>query len=235
MADKKDSKFVGTFFFSLRSVKVKPVCYGKAAMIISTLLGIDHRVAEQMAADSGNPSLDVTVKDLIKLQLVKICLNKAGVFVGNDKLDVTYYFKKNADRLVPDLVGNDNVAKEAYYEAYKLFRSTYAEMFHITVPEVDDVEDEDRIDIKSLENHEQETKVEPEHHEEWLEDLLNDIRNHFYEGASTKEIDRARKFYYLFRSRMVIMELMALKPESPVFYILDKVLHGSEDYREKSA
>lgn len=226
---KIDSKFVGTFVFNLCSVKVKPECYGKAAMIVSTLLGIDHRVAEQMAADSGKPSLDLTVKDLIKLQLVKICLNKAGVFVEGDELDVMHYLKKDAYCLVPNLVGNDNVAKEAYYEAYKLFRSTYAEMFHITVPEVDDIEDEDRIDVKPLENHERETKEEPECFEEWLEDLLNDIRNHFDQGASTKEIDRARKFYHLFRSRLIIMELMAEKPESLMFYILDKVLHGSEN------
>lgn len=227
---KIDSKFVGTFLFSLCSVKVKPECYGKAAMIISTLLGIDHRVAEQMAADSGKPSLDLTVKDLIKLQLVKICLNRAGVFVEGDELDVMHYLKKNTSCSVPDLVGNDNVAKEAYYEAYKLFRSTYAEMFHITVPKVDDIEDEDRVDVAPfVENHERETREKPECFEEWLEDLLNDIRNHFDQGASTKEIDRARKFYYLFRSRLIIMELMAEKPESPVFYILDKVLHGSED------
>lgn len=225
---KVDSKFVGTFYFNLCPVKVRPKYYGKAAMIISTLLGIDHRVAEQMAADSGKPSLDIAVNNLIKLQLVKICLNEAGVFIAGDKLDTTYYLKKNADRSVPDLVGNDNVAKEAYYEAYKLFRSSYADMFHITVPKVNDVEDEDRIDIKPfVENREQETKAEPERHDEWLEDLLKDIRDHFDQGASTSEIDRARKFYHLFRKRLMIMELMAEKPESPVFYILEKTLHGS--------
>ena len=225
---KVDSKFVGTFYFNLCPVKVRPKYYGKAAMIISTLLGTDHRVAEQMAADSGKPSLDIAVNNLIKLQLVKICLNEAGVFIAGNKLDTTYYLKKNADRSVPDLVGNDNVAKEAYYEAYKLFRSSYAEMFHIAVPKVDDVEDEDRIDVAPfVENHERETKEELELHNEWLEDLLKDIRDHFDQGASTSEIDRARKFYYLFRKRLMIMELMAEKPESPVFYILEKTLHGS--------
>lgn len=199
-------------------------------MIISTLLGIDHKVAEQMAADSGKPSLDIAVNNLIKLQLVKICLNEAGVFIAGNKLDTTYYLKKNANSSIPDLVGNDNVAKEAYYEAYKLFKDTYADMFHITVPKVDDIEDEDKIYVAPfVENREQETETEEEYNEDWLEDLLKDIRDHFDQGASTKEIDRARKFYYLFRSRLMIMELMALKPESPVFYILDKVLHGSKD------
>lgn len=226
---KIDSKFVGTFLFSLCSVKVKPECYGKAAMIISTLLGIDHRVAEQMAADSGKPSLDIAVKSLIELQLVKICLNKAGVFVEDDELDVTHYLKKNADCLIPNLVGNDNVAKEAYYEAYKLFKDTYAEMFHITVPKVNDIEDEDRVDVASSENHEQETKAKPECYEDWLDNFLDELRDHFDQGASTKEIDRARKYYHLFRSRLIIMELMVLEPEDPTFNIVDKVLHGSKD------
>lgn len=226
---KVDSKFVGTFFFSLRSVKVKPVCYGKAAMIISTLLGVDREVAEQMVADSGNPSLDVTVKDLIKLQLVKICLNKAGVFVGNDKLNVTYYFKKNANRSVPDLVGNDNVAKEAYYEAYKLFRSTYADMFNITVPEVNDVEDEDRIDIKSLENHERETKEKQSNEDVMLNVFLNDIKDHLKTTLCPAEIDRAKRYYLAFRMRLILAELMALKPDDPLFNLLDIKLHGSKD------
>jgi hypothetical protein len=230
MADKKvDSKFVGTFFFSLRSVRVKPECYGEAAMIISTLLSVDREVAEQIVADSGKPSLDVTVKDLIKLQLVKICLNKAGVFVGDNKLNVTDYFKKNANRSIPDLVGNDNVAKEAYYEAYKLFRSTYADMFNITVPKVNDIEDEDKIDVASFENHEQETEAKPECYEDWLDNFLDELRDHFDQGASTKELDRARKYYYLFRSRLIIMELMVLEPEDPTFNIVDKALHGSKD------
>lgn len=229
MANKKDSKFVGTFLFSLCSVRVKPECYGKAAMIISTLLGIDHRVAEQMAADSGKPSLDIAVKDMITLQLVKICLNKAGVFVEDDELDVTHYLKKNAGCLVPNLVGNDNVAKEAYYEAYKLFRSTYADMFHITVPKVNDIEDEDKIDAASFENHEQETEAKPECYEDWLDNFLDELRDHFDQGASTKELDRARKYYYLFRSRLIIMELMVLEPEDPTFNIVDKALHGSKD------
>ena len=80
MASKKDpeAKFRGRFLFSLRSSKIKKDCYGKAAMIISTLLGIDHKVAEQLAADSGRTAMDISVYDLRKLQLVKICLNKAG-------------------------------------------------------------------------------------------------------------------------------------------------------------
>lgn len=227
MVNKKDSKFVGTFLFSLCSVRVKPECYGKAAMIISTLLGIDHRVAEQMAADSGKPSLDVAVKDMITLQLIKICLNEAGVFIGDDKLDTTYYLKKNANRSVPDLVGNDNVAKEAYYEAYKLFRSTYAEMFHITVPKVNDIEDEDRIDVASFENHEQETKEEPE--DIVMNAILDDIKSHLQVPLSPAEIDRARKYFIVFRARLIITELMKLDPSDPLFNLLDQKLHGSKD------
>lgn len=228
MANKKDSKFVGTFLFSLCSVRVKPECYGKAAMIISTLLGIDHRVAEQMAADSGKPSLDIAVKSLIELQLVKICLNEAGVFIAGDKLDTTYYLKKSASRSVPDLVGNDNVAKEAYYEAYKLFRSTYAEMFHITVPKVDDVEDEDRIDVAPfVENHEQETKEEPE--DIVMNAILDDIKSHFQVPLSPAEIDRARKYFIVFRARLIMAELIKLDPSDPLFNLLDQKLHGSKD------
>lgn len=227
MASKKDSKFVGTFLFSLCSVRVKPECYGKAAMIISTLLGIDHRVAEQMAADSGKPSLDVAVKDMITLQLVKICLNRAGVFVGNDELDVTHYLKKNAGCLVPNLVGNDNVAKEAYYEAYKLFRSTYADMFHITVPKVDDIEDEDKIDVASFESHERETKEEPE--DIVMNAILDDIKSHLQVPLSPAEIDRARKYFIVFRARLIMAELMKLDPSDPLFNLLDQKLHGSKD------
>lgn len=226
---KVDSKFVGTFYFSLCSVRVRPMYYGKAAMIISTLLGIDHRVAEQMAADSGKPSLNVAVKDLIKLQLVKICLNEAGVFIADNKLDTMYYLKKNADRSAPDLVGNDNVAKEAYYEAYKLFRDTYAEMFHITVPEVDDVEDEDRIDIKPLENHEQETEAKQVSKDIVTDAILCDIKSHLQTPLSPAEIDRAKRYYLAFRMRLILTELMALKPEDPLFNLLDKKLHGSKD------
>lgn len=225
--DKVDSKFVGTFLFSLCSVRVKPECYGKAAMIISTLLGIDHRVAEQMAADSGKPSLDVAVKDMITLQLVKICLNRAGVFVEDDELDVTHYLKKNAGCLVPNLVGNDNVAKEAYYEAYKLFRSTYADMFHITVPKVDDVEDEDKIDVASFENHERETKEEPE--DIVMNAILDDIKSHLQVPLSPAEIDRARKYFIVFRARLIMAELMKLDPSDPLFNLLDQKLHGSKD------
>lgn len=226
MANKKDSKFVGTFLFSLCSVRVKPECYGKAAMIISTLLGIDHRVAEQMAADSGKPSLDVAVKDMITLQLVKICLNRAGVFVEDDELDVTHYLKKNAGCLVPNLVGNDNVAKEAYYEAYKLFRSTYADMFHITVPKVDDVEDEDKIDVASFENHERETK---ETKNIVMDAILDDIKSHLQVPLSPAEIDRARKYFIVFRARLIMAELMKLDPADPLFNLLDVKLHGSKD------
>lgn len=226
MANKKDSKFVGTFLFSLCSVRVKPECYGKAAMIISTLLGIDHRVAEQMTADSGKPSLDVAVKDMITLQLVKICLNRAGVFVEDDELDVTHYLKKNAGCLVPNLVGNDNVAKEAYYEAYKLFRSTYADIFHITVPKVDDVEDEDKIDVASFENHERETK---ETKNIVMDAILDDIKSHLQVPLSPAEIDRARKYFVVFRARLIMAELMKLDPSDPLFNLLDQKLHGSED------
>lgn len=229
MANKKDSKFVGTFLFSLCSVKVKPECYGKAAMIISTLLGIDHRVAEQMAADSGKPSLNVAVKDMIMLQLVKICLNRAGVFVEDDELDVTHYLKKNAGCLIPNLVGNDNVAKEAYYEAYKLFRSTYADMFHITVPKVDDIEDEDKIDVASFENHERETKEEPE--DIVMNAILDDIKSHLQVPLSPAEIDRARKYFIVFRARLIMAELMKLDPSDPLFNLLDQKLHGSKDQR----
>lgn len=227
MANRKDSKFVGTFLFSLCSVRVKPECYGKAAMIISTLLGIDHRVAEQMAAGSGKPSLDVAVKDMITLQLVKICLNRAGVFVEDDELDVTHYLKKNAGCLIPNLVGNDNVAKEAYYEAYKLFRSTYAEMFHITVPKVDDIEDEDKIDVASFENHERETKEEPE--DIVMNAILDDIKSHLQVPLSPAEIDRARKYFIVFRARLIMAELMKLDPSDPLFNLLDQKLHGSKD------
>lgn len=227
MANKKDSKFVGTFLFSLCSVRVKPECYGKAAMIISTLLGIDHRVAEQMAANSGKPSLDVAVKDMITLQLVKICLNRAGVFVEDDELDVTHYLKKNAGCLVPNLVGNDNMAKEAYYEAYKLFRSTYADMFHITVPKVDDIEDEDKIDVASFENHERETKEEPE--DIVMNAILDDIKSHLQVPLSPAEIDRARKYFIVFRARLIMAELMKLDPSDPLFNLLDQKLHGSKD------
>lgn len=226
MANKKDSKFVGTFLFSLCSVRVKPECYSKAAMIISTLLGIDHRVAEQMAADSGKPSLDVAVKDMITLQLVKICLNRAGVFVEDDELDVTHYLKKNAGCLVPNLVGNDNVAKEAYYEAYKLFRSTYTDMFHITVPKVDDIEDEDKIDVASFENHERETK---ETKNIVMDAILDDIKSHLQVPLSPAEIDRARKYFVVFRARLIMAELMKLDPSDPLFNLLDQKLHGSED------
>ena len=227
---KVDSKFVGTFLFSLCSVRVKPECYSKAAMIISTLLGIDHRVAEQMAADSGKPSLDVAVKDMITLQLVKICLNRAGVFVEDDELDVTHYLKKNAGCLVPNLVGNDNVAKEAYYEAYKLFRSTYADMFHITVPKVDDVEDEDRIDVAPfVENREQETKGKPE--DIVMNAILDDIKSHLQVPLSPAEIDRARKYFIVFRARLIMAELMKLDPADPLFNLLDQKLHGSKDQR----
>lgn len=226
MANKKDSKFVGTFLFSLCSVRVKPECYGKAAMIISTLLGIDHRVAEQMAADSGKPSLDVAVKDMITLQLVKICLNRAGVFVEDDELDVTHYLKKNAGCLVPNLVGNDNVATEAYYEAYKLFRSIYADMFHITVPKVDDIEDEDKIDVASFENHERETK---ETKNIVMDAILDDIKSHLQVPLSPAEIDRARKYFIVFRARLIMAELMKLDPADPLFNLLDVKLHGSKD------
>ena len=225
---KVDSKFVGTFLFSLCSVRVKPECYSKAAMIISTLLGIDHRVAEQMAADSGKPSLDIAVNNLIKLQLVKICLNEAGVFIAGDKLDTTYYLKKNADRSVPDLVGNDNVAKKAYYEAYKLFRSSYADMFHITVPKVDDVEDEDKIDVASFENHERETK---ETKNIVIDAILDDIKSHLQVPLSPAEIDRARKYFIVFRARLIMAELMKLDPADPLFNLLDQKLHGSKDQR----
>lgn len=227
---KVDSKFVGTFYFNLCPVKVRPKYYGKAAMIISTLLGIDHRVAEQMAADSGKPSLDIAVNNLIKLQLVKICLNEAGVFIAGNKLDTTYYLKKNADRSVPDLVGNDNVAKEAYYEAYKLFRDTYAEMFHITVPKVNDVEDEDRIDVVPfVKNREQETGKEQIFKDVVLNAILNDIKDHLETTLSPAEIDRAEKYYLTFRMRLILAELMALEPEDPLFNLLDVKLHGSKD------
>lgn len=231
MANKKDSKFVGTFLFSLCSVRVKPECYGKAAMIISTLLGIDHRVAEQMAADSGKPSLDVAVKDMIMLQLVKICLNKAGVFVEDDELDVTHYLKKNAGCLVPNLVGNDNVAKEAYYEAYKLFRSTYADMFHITVPKVDDVEDEDKIDVASFENHERETEKNGSVGKviDALGDKLAKVISDYYKYAGNNNIDNVRNYYLYFRHRLIIMELTELNPSDPLFNLLDVKLHGSKD------
>lgn len=230
---KVDSKFVGTFYFNLCPVKVRPKYYGKAAMIISTLLGIDHRVAEQMAADSGKPSLDIAVNNLIKLQLVKICLNEAGVFIAGNKLDTTYYLKKNADHSVPDLVGNDNVAKEAYYEAYKLFRSSYADMFHITVPKVDDVEDEDRIDVAPfVENREQETKGKPE--DIVMNAILDDIKSHLQVPLSPAEIDRARKYFIVFRARLIMAELMKLDPSDPLFNLLDQKLHGSKDQREKS-
>lgn len=231
MADKViDSKFVGTFYFSLCTVRVRPKYYGKAAMIISTLLGIDHKVAEQMAADSGKQSLDIAVNNLIKLQLVKICLNEAGVFIAGRKLDTTYYLKKNANNSVPDLVGNDNVAKEAYYEAYKLFRDTYAEMFHITVPKVNDVEDEDRIDVVSfVKNREQETGKEQIFKDVVLNAILNDIKDHLETTLSPAEIDRAKKYYLTFRMRLILAELMALGPEDPLFNLLDVKLHGSKD------
>lgn len=232
MASKKDpeAKFHGRFLFSLRSSKIKKDCYGKAAMIISTLLGIDHKVAEQLAADSGRTAMDISVYDLRKLQLVKICLNKAGVFVPGNELDTTRYLRLNESSAVPDLVSNDEVAHEAYYEAYKSFRSTYADMFHIAVPQVNDIEEEDRINCQRPgENQEQEATKETKNIV--IDALVCDIKSHFQAPLSPAEIDRAKRYFLAFRARLIIAELMKLDPSDPLFNLLDQKLHGSKDQR----
>lgn len=230
MASKKDpeAKFRGRFLFSLSSNKIKKDCYGKAAMIISTLLGIDHKVAEQLAADSGRTATDISVYDLRKLQLVKICLNKAGVFVPGNELDTARYLRLNESSAVPDLVSNDEVAHEAYYEAYKTFRDTYADMFHIAVPQVDDIEEEDRIDCqRPVENQEQEATKETKNIV--IDAILCDIKSHFQAPLSPAEIDRTKRYFLAFRARLIIAELMKLDPSDPLFNLLDQKLHGSKD------
>lgn len=232
MASKKDpeAKFCGRFLFSLRSNKVKKDCYGKAAMIISTLLGIDHKVAEQLAADSGRTAMDISVYDLRKLQLVKICLNKAGVFVQGNELDTTRYLRLNESSAVPDLVSNDEVAHEAYCEAYILFRSRYADLFHIVVPQVNDVEEEDRIDCqRPVENQEQKATKETENIV--MDAIMCDIKSHLQAPLSPAEIDRAKRYFLVFRTRLIITELMKLDPSDPLFNLLDQKLHGSKDQR----
>lgn len=232
MASKKDpeAKFRGRFLFSLRSSKIKKDCYGKAAMIISTLLGIDHKVAEQLAADSGRTAMDISVYDLRKLQLVKICLNKAGVFVPGNELDTTRYLRINESSAVPDLVSNDEVAHEAYYEAYKVFRDTYADMFHIVVPQVNDIEEEDRISCqRPVENQEQ--KATKETKNIVIDAMVCDIKSHFQAPLSPAEIDRAKRYFIAFRARLIIAELMKLDPSDPLFNLLDQKLHGSKDQR----
>lgn len=231
MASKKDpeAKFHGRFLFSLSTNKIKKDCYGKAAMIISTLLGIDHRVAEQLAADSGRTATDISVYDLRKLQLVKICLNKAGVFVPGNELDTVRHLRLNESSAVPDLVSDDEVSHEAYYEAYKAFRDTYADMFHIAVPQVDDIEEEDRIDCqRPVENQEQEATKETKNIV--IDAIVCDIKSHFQAPLSPAEIDRAKRYFLAFRARLIIAELMKLDPSDPLFNLLDQKLHGSKDY-----
>lgn len=232
MASKKDpeAKFRGRFLFSLRSNKIKKDCYGKAAMIISTLLGIDHKVAEQLAADSGTTAMDISVYDLKKLQLVKICLNKAGVFVPGNELDTTRYLRLNESSAVPDLVSNDEMAHEAYCEAYMSFRSRYADLFHIAVPQVNDVEEEDRIDCqRPVENQKQEATKETKNIV--IDAIVCDIKSHFQAPLSPAEIDRAKRYFLAFRARLIIAELMKLDPSDPLFNLLDQKLHGSKDQR----
>ena len=234
MANKKDpdAKFYGTYVFSLNQNKVRKDCYGKAVMIISTLLGIDHKVAEQIAADSGRITMsDINVSDLRKLQLVKICLNKAGVFAKGNELDTTHYYKKNDYSIVPILVGNDNVAQEAYYEAYKMFRNTYADLFHIEIPQINDLDEEDQIkDAQFVENQEQQQETKDDH----VERFLADIRDFLKGPIRVEDVGTARNIYLYFRYRLIIIELLKLDPADPLFNILDQKLHGSKDQREES-
>ena len=84
--------FKGKYVLSLKDHDVKASCYGKAAMIISDITGIDHKIAEIFVATSSTDDAPwIPIDDLRKLQLIKICLNYAGVFIDDKQLLYSEY------------------------------------------------------------------------------------------------------------------------------------------------
>ena len=103
-------------------------------------------------------------------------------------------------------------------------------MFHIVIPQVNDVEEEDRISCqRPVENQEQEATKETKNIV--IDAIVDDIKSHFQAPLSPAEIDRARRYFLAFRARLITAELMKLDPSDPLFNLLDQKLHGSKDQR----
>lgn len=217
--EKKD-QFKGKYALSLKNHDVKADCYGKAAMIISDILKIDHRIAETFVATSGTEDSPwIPVDNLRDLQLIKICLNNAGVFIGHNWLDYTSYEIQSEDRrgyYTIESPRNDGLASKAYDEAMIDYIKTYAEKFHIentdSIRKCFDIDEEDQIDI---EQSEQCQYVDPatKARDSIQQSICTELKNLPLEKVETV----CRHFYHFFKKQLVMIHLQKLDVDDPMF------------------
>lgn len=211
--------FEGKYALSLKNHDVKDYCCSKAAMIISDILKIDHRIAETFVATSGTEDSPwIPVSNLCELQLIKICLNNAGVFRGHNCLDYTSYEVQSEDRRGYYTIEspNNGLAEKAYDEAMIDYVKTYAEKFHIentdSIRKCFDIDEEDQVDIKQSE---QCQYVDPttKARDSIQQSICTELKDLPLEKVETV----CRYFYHFFKKQLVINHLQKLDVDDPMF------------------
>ena len=215
----KSVKFKGKYALSLKNHEVKAEYYGKAAMIISDILKIDHRVAETFVATSGTEDSPwISVSNLCDLQLIKICLNNAGVFIGHVRLDYASYEVQSEDRRGYYTIESpkNGLAEKAYNKAMIDYLVTYAKKFHIentdSIKVCIDVEEEDKVDIKQPEKCQY---VDPvtKARDSIQQSICTELKDLPLEKVETV----CRYFYHFFKKQLVINHLQKLEVDDPMF------------------